>query len=390
MNTLMSMGAIIFILNIVILFLVIKIFLMKKEMRRVTSEMKNNPDNNQMSVDFVDRDLQKMIIQINSLYESVMKIKVEGKADEKKIRESISMIAHDMRTPLTSIIGYLQVAERSDDYAEKNAYIDIALERAKYLNKLVNDFFELSLIESGQVNVQMEKVNLSEIICEEILSESPEIDRKGIEPVFEQAEENIYVYADKKKLERVIQNLISNAVKYSVKKLEFVIGIEEAPVITLRIITDATESINTDKIFDRFYQQDSSRTKGGAGLGLYICKSFVEMMYGSISAKQEGDLFEIDLKLAKNEKVYNIIKLMSSLYFCSSSASDIIVTLPKSYSSVTQSYIFWIRESVFGSSSSPCFLRYSFTQNATPATPEVFVIDTLGGRLRRVSVSNIL
>ena len=303
MDMYMSMSAFIFILIIIILFLLIKIFLMKKEMRRITSEMNDNPDNNQVSVDFVDGDLQKLIVQINNLYESVMKIKVEGKEDEKKIRESISMIAHDMRTPLTSIIGYLQVAERLDDAGEKNENIEIALERARYLNKLVNDFFELSLIESGQVNVQMEKVNLSEIICEEILSESPEIDRKGIEPVFEQAEENIYVYADKKKLERVIQNLISNAVKYSVKKLEFVIGIEEAPVITLRIITDATESINTDKIFDRFYQQDSSRTKGGAGLGLYICKSFVEMMYGSISAKQEGDLFEIDLKLAKNESM---------------------------------------------------------------------------------------
>ncbi|MBP3235227.1 MAG: HAMP domain-containing histidine kinase [Eubacterium sp.] len=303
MDMYMSMSAFIFILIIIILFLLIKIFLMKKEMRRITSEMKDNTDNNQVSVDFVDGDLQKLIVQINNLYESVMKIKVEGKEDEKKIRESISMIAHDMRTPLTSIIGYLQVAERLDDAGEKNENIEIALERARYLNKLVNDFFELSLIESGQVNVQMEKVNLSEIICEEILSESPEIDRKGIEPVFEQAEENIYVYADKKKLERVIQNLISNAVKYSVKKLEFVIGIEEAPVITLRIITDATESINTDKIFDRFYQQDSSRTKGGAGLGLYICKSFVEMMYGSISAKQEGDLFEIDLKLAKNESM---------------------------------------------------------------------------------------
>ena len=303
MDMYMSMGAFIFILIIIILFLLIKIFLMKKEMRRITSEMKDNTDNNQVSVDFVDGDLQKLIVQINNLYESVMKIKVEGKEDEKKIRESISMIAHDMRTPLTSIMGYLQVAERLDDAGEKNENIEIALERARYLNKLVNDFFELSLIESGQVNVQMEKVNLSEIICEEILSESPEIDRKGIEPVFEQAEENIYVYADKKKLERVIQNLISNAVKYSVKKLEFVIGIEEAPVITLRIITDATESINTDKIFDRFYQQDSSRTKGGAGLGLYICKSFVEMMYGSISAKQEGDLFEIDLKLAKNESM---------------------------------------------------------------------------------------
>ena len=197
-------------------------------MSRITNEMKHNSDNNQMSLDFVDRDLQKLIIQINSLYENMIKIKAEEKEDEKKIRESISMIAHDMRTPLTSIIGYLQMAKRSDDETEKNANIEIALERAKYLNKLVNEFFELSLIESGQVSVQMERVNLSEIICEEILSESPEIDSKGIEPVFKQAEDNIYVYADKKKLERVIQNLISNAIKYSVNRLESVYKNEDS------------------------------------------------------------------------------------------------------------------------------------------------------------------
>ena len=294
----------IIILIALVLFLCIKLLLVKKELRRVTLEMKSNEDGRPMNVDFVDNDLQNMIVQVNQLYEYIMKIKAEGKEDEEKIRESISMISHDMRTPLTSIIGYLQVAERSEDRAEMIENIDIALDRAKYLNKLVNDFFELSLIQSGQVEIKMEKVNLSEVICEEILAESPEIDRKGIEPSFSQAEENIYVQADRKKLERVIQNLISNAVKYSVKRLEF--NIEESsgtseknPAYTLKIITDATEEIDTSRIFDRFYQQDSSRTKGGAGLGLYICKNFAELMGGSIRAEQSEGEFVVILKLLK-------------------------------------------------------------------------------------------
>lgn len=292
----------IIILIALVLFLCIKLLLVKKELRRVTFEMKSNEDGRPMNVDFVDNDLQNMIVQVNQLYEYIMKIKAEGKEDEEKIRESISMISHDMRTPLTSIIGYLQVAERSEDRAEMIENIDIALDRAKYLNKLVNDFFELSLIQSGQVEIKVEKVNLSEVICEEILAESPEIDRKGIEPSFSQAEENIYVQADRKKLERVIQNLISNAVKYSVKRLEFNIEdssgtSEKEPAYTLKIITDATEEIDTSRIFDRFYQQDSSRTKGGAGLGLYICKNFAELMGGSIRAEQKDGEFVVILEL---------------------------------------------------------------------------------------------
>ena len=146
---------IIIILTALVLFLSIKLIVIKKEMRRITGDMKENADGRNINVDFIDKDLQNMIMEVNCLYENIMKIKAEGKENEEKIRESISMISHDMRTPLTSIIGYLQVAERSDDKADINSNIDIALDRAKYLNKLVNDFFELSLIESGQVSVDL-------------------------------------------------------------------------------------------------------------------------------------------------------------------------------------------------------------------------------------------
>ena len=290
---------VIIVLIILVLFLLVRLILMKKELRRVTNAMKDNPSHEQMNMDFVDRDLQKMITEVNNLYAEILKICAESKADENKLKESVSVISHDMRTPLTSIIGYLQVAIRSDDNDEIKDSVRIALERARYLNELVNDFFELSLIESDQVEIRIESVNLSGIICEEILAESPQIDRKGLEPVFAQQDKDYYVKADAQKLTRVIQNLISNAVKYSEHRLEFIIEECGDGTIVLKIITDASEKIDTDKIFDRFYQNDSSRTKGGAGLGLYICKSFVEMMDGSIRAEQKGNVFEILLTLNK-------------------------------------------------------------------------------------------
>ena len=280
------------------LFLLIRLIAVKKELRRVTKLMSENKENANINVDFVDGDLQEMIVEVNRLYAEIGRIRFEGKEEEKTIRESISMISHDMRTPLTSIIGYLQIAERSEDKEEVLQNVEIALERAKYLNRLINDFFEISLIESGNVSIKEEKINLSEIICEEILTESPEIDRKGIEPVFEQADSDIFVTADRKMLGRIVQNLTSNAVKYSTGKLEF--KIEKSDDKTLLYMISSTDNkIDTQRVFDRFYKEDSSRTGGGAGLGLYICKRFAEQMGGDITASQDGEEFEICLTLKK-------------------------------------------------------------------------------------------
>ena len=289
--------AVIIILIVLVLVLSLKLAVIRKQMRRIAEEMHSNKDGRDMHVDFVDADLEKLICEVNKLYEYVMSIRAEGRENEKKIKDSISMISHDMRTPLTSVIGYLQLAEKATDPEEANANLRIALERARYLNRLVNDLFELSLIESGQMDISAERLNICEIICEEILAESPEIDKKGMEPSFEQADENIYVTADKKKLSRIVQNLISNAVRYSQKTLEFKIETAASDMVKIRIITDSDKAVDTEKIFDRFVKGDSSRTNDGAGLGLYICKSFAAVMGGDISAQQDEERFIITLSL---------------------------------------------------------------------------------------------
>ena len=284
----------------IVFLLCFRLLFIKKEMRRITEELLSKEDESNICVDFIDRDLQRMVLEINNLYERILRIKAENREEEKMLRESVSMISHDMRTPLTSVIGYLQVAKKSRDKEEILQNLDIALERAKYLNRLVNDFFELSLIESGQLEGKQERVNVSELICEEILAESPAIDAGGIEPVFPQADENIYVMADRKLLTRVIQNLTSNAVKYSDGKLEF--RLEElagASRIAMTILSSTAQEIETDKIFRRFYKEDSARSKGGAGLGLYIVKCFVECMNGRVRAEKEGEEFRVIVELEK-------------------------------------------------------------------------------------------
>ena len=292
---------VILLLTILVLLLAVKLLSLKREMRRIVSDMKTNEDGRNLTVDFIDGDLQSLVSEVNRLYEDVMKIKAEGRENEERIRESVSMISHDMRTPLTSVIGYLQLAEKTNDRAEISGDIEIALERARYLYKLINDFFELSLIDSDQVDIHMEKVNLSEIICEEILAENTELDRKGLEPRFDQSEQNYYVYADRKKLERIVQNLISNAVRYSEKRLEFRIEAKEEESISLDILTDPGEKVDTDRIFERFVKGDSARSNGGAGLGLYICKRFAEKMGGKICAGQDEESFVITLTLSRTE-----------------------------------------------------------------------------------------
>ena len=285
----------IFVLAVLLLLLSVKMLVIKRELKRLSSEMKKNDDGHTLSVELVDRDLQDMILEVDRLYGHIRDIRNDGREKEKALRDSVSMISHDMRTPLTSVIGYLQLAKRSEDQDEIRADIDTALERAQYLNRLVNDFFELSLIGAGQTKPAIERLNLSGMICEEILAQSPEIDRQGIEPRFEQADTDIFVMADRKMLSRILQNLISNAVRYTQNRLD--IDIDTGKDVTFSIVTDSDKAVDTDRIFDMFYMEDQSRHKGGTGIGLYIVRRFTESMGGSIRAEQDGGQFAITVTL---------------------------------------------------------------------------------------------
>lgn len=284
---------IILILVIVVSFLILWIYLVKHQLREIAGQMEELEENF-IFVDFVDRDLESMALQINKMIDLMQNVKAESIRGQKAIKSSISMISHDMRTPLTSVIGYLQLAEKSCKQEEVLQEIKIALDRAEYCNKLVNDFFELSVVDSNQYTPIMEQVNICEVVCEEILAHYLGFEKNGITPIFEQANDIIWVWADKKLLVRVMQNLISNGIKYSTGKMKF--SIIKAEKISLFISSSISETIDVEKIFDKFYRADNSRNSEGIGLGLYICRKFIEDMNGHISAYSKDDMLHIKIE----------------------------------------------------------------------------------------------
>ena len=287
------------ILLIIVILLLVKLFLLKKEIRKATARLSKD-DNRALPVDGVDKDLGRLIARINRMYEDTLRIRNEANKDEKALRNSISMISHDMKTPLTSVIGYLQLARKSEgDEVQKN--IDIALERAKYLNELVNDFFEVSLVDSGKYVQNPETMNICEIICEEIFALSPSFDKRGIEPGFENSDEDIRITTDRKMFKRIIQNLLSNCIKYSENKTDLSVKRDNGKV-RIKIISGCCNKVDTDKMFDKFYREDEARTGEGAGLGMYICKKFTERLGGDIFAEQIDDELIVNLTLPETSK----------------------------------------------------------------------------------------
>ena len=276
------------ILIIIVLILLVKLILLKKEMRSTTAQLSKD-DNRALSVDAVDRDLNKLIAEVNNMYEHTLEIRNESAKGEKALRSSISMISHDMKTPLTSIIGYLQLARKSEgEEAQKN--IDIAL---------VNDFFEVSLIDTDRYVQEPETLNVCELILEEVFALSPSFDKKGIVPKFDNSDDVIKITTDRKMFKRIIQNLLSNCIKYSEHRADLSVTREDDKV-RIKVISNSSKQIDTDKMFDKFYREDESRTGEGSGLGMYICKKFAERLGGDIYAEQVENELTVNLILPNN------------------------------------------------------------------------------------------
>lgn len=280
-------------LVLAVIFLGWKLTLVKGQMKKLTVQMREQRESF-LAVEFVDKDLEMLVTELNELIDSIKEVRAEAGRDQESLRASISMISHDIRTPLTSVIGYLQLAEKNCK-EESLQEIRIALERAKYCSRLVNDLYEVSVIDLGTDAPDFENVNLCQVVCEEILAAHPQFEERGLIPVFGQADEDIFVWADQRQITRVVQNLISNAIKYSVGKVE--LSVTQGKRVLLIVTNDLCGEVDTGRIFDRFYQGDVSRSRGGSGLGLYICRRLVENMGGEIWAECEDGMLAVKVEL---------------------------------------------------------------------------------------------
>lgn len=277
-----------------------KYYQLKRQLKSISRQLRVE-HTRLVTVTFADDDVEKVALEINQLLEEIQQAIIKSNASAMSLKTSIADISHDMKTPLTSVIGYLQLAEKECDNEKMGEIIEICLERTRYCNALINDFFELSLIELQGCTPKLERVDVAGIICDQILASHPAFEEKNITPQFEDFDKTVFVSADRNMLNRVIQNLISNGIKYTSGDLSFYISEENGRVI-ITVSNSAGVPVDTIHMFDRFYTEDKSRSRG-SGIGLYICRQFVDAMGGSISAEMDGNCLSIKVILDSASRV---------------------------------------------------------------------------------------
>lgn len=216
-----------------------------------------------------------------------------ARENEQKKDELIVYLAHDIKTPLTSMIGYLSLLSEIKDMPQeqRNRYIDIALDKSYRLEDLINELFDVARFNSEKIVLEKEEINLNlmlEQIADDFYPTLKEMNKK----INFTSDEKTILYADPDKLSRVFNNLIKNAVNYSKENTDINISIINKENQVTVNITNKGKQIpkeKLDKIFEKFYRLDSSRTSktGGSGLGLAIAKEIVELHGGRIYAESD-------------------------------------------------------------------------------------------------------
>lgn len=243
--------------------------------------------------------------EINKMSD-VLKSKIENEKNVYKFKNDlITNISHDLRTPLTSLIGYIQLLQGLNvDEIQREQYTKKALGKAMRLKVLIDDLFEYSKLESGEVVLEKHNINLIELI-EQCIGEFSNLANKRnlhIEKLYDISE--VKVLGDGELLIRVLENILGNAVKYSEHSSRIEINvIDDKESVTIMFKNKSKELIagNVNRLFERFYRTDESRNQeiSGSGLGLFIAKSIVELHSGEIWIEAEEYEFKVDLRLYK-------------------------------------------------------------------------------------------
>lgn len=291
------MTTIVILLSTIIVMLVIHGFYTKSQIRNLAKQLKKirtEGMDKKVNVQLLNRDLENLSIEINEALYASKRSKVNSIQKENELKEMIANMSHDLRTPLTSIMGYIQLLNNpSLTQEEREGYLEIIEKRSRILRGLLNDFYELSLIDSIDYKMTLEKVNISRILEEVVLGKYTEFREKGLEPVINIVDD-VTITCDYKALERIIENLLSNMIRYAHTRAE--ISLEKANnLVILTVRNDSAYKLDEDidKLFDRFYKGDKSRGSHGTGLGLSIVKGLIERMNGQVSAEINHNLLSI-------------------------------------------------------------------------------------------------
>lgn len=235
---------------------------------------------------------------VNHIGEGIYKAVRTSMKDEQMKTDLITNVSHDIKTPLTSIINYIDLLKRQKIEEEPaKGYIAILDSKAQRLKQLTDDLVEASKISSGNIELEQEKLNLTELLNQSIGEFSEKLEECGLQVIFEKGDVPAYIYADSRRMWRVMENLFHNICKYALEGTRVYIDIDtqEGRVLaSVKNISRQQMHICPEELTERFIRGDSSRTTEGSGLGLSIAKSLIHVQGGTFQILMDGDLFKVE------------------------------------------------------------------------------------------------
>lgn len=276
---------------------------LKRELQKLKNEVKHLPTNasfgSRLSLDFREQTLLEFVDELNQMIDVFEEKNHRAKQMEENVKLSIAGLSHDLRTPLTSINGYVQLLQTTTDEAKRLHYLKIIEHSVKRLIEMTDHFYDLARIETNQRKMALTSISLSNLVEEIFLSFYEQFEKKKIELHFPEQKNDRQVIADKLMLTRVIQNIAQNTLRYAESQAIINYKNEDNHLLfNIKNDIKRDSQVSVEKVFMRFYTEDASRSNTEAsGLGLYLSKKLVEKMDGEMKAELNGSWFILTIQL---------------------------------------------------------------------------------------------
>lgn len=281
------------VLAILAIGLTVKLYLLRKAAREIREQFAERLNDNTSTIIYLssrDKQMCTLANDINTELKKLHSERVKFIKGDLELKTAVTNISHDLRTPLTSIYGYLDLLENEEQSETVSRYLSLIKNRTDALKQLTEELFKYSLGVSEQTP-HFETVDLCSVTEQTMLSFYSVFQQRGITPEIQFSETPVYRTADKEMLGRVLSNIISNAVKYS--DGDFSVSTDDTGAVIFSNTAKSLDTISVGKLFDRFYTVQANRNS--TGLGLSIAKYLTELMHGTLTATYQQNKLYITL-----------------------------------------------------------------------------------------------
>ena len=294
----------IIVLFIALLLITTKYILYRRQVKTICRQlrfMENDMTNHKLRTDLTDKEIVELAELINDMCEAHNKKEISLMNKDRRLKETLTFVSHDIRTPLTSLKGYFELLMSEEDVEKKLQYAGVMSERMDNLSDLLDELFTYTKLQNQDYKLEMEERDMTKLVLDTIFSFYEIFKEQGYEPELSIDEKSYKVMCNDVAIKRVISNVIKNALVHGMGEIKLRYGVVEMVDGSKQLVFACEnslahpENMDISQVFERFYKADKSRNEKSTGLGLAIAKEMVEKMSGHIEARLEDRRFIIEV-----------------------------------------------------------------------------------------------